>query len=107
MTTYLLLPKTEAGVYAVSTFIGFTFLGTVPPTIQVLAKHFGTAHLGTLFGLALSLHQVGGFLGAWVGGYIVAQRGDYLPAWWGNLGLCILASLSVLLIRDPKPRPSA
>ena len=65
---FLFAPKTEAVVLVFAAFIGLTYLSTVPPTAGLVAKFFGTAHMATLFGFVMLSHQIGGFLGAWLGG---------------------------------------
>ena len=64
---YLLMPKTALNVYLVAGALGFTWLATVPPTAGLVGKLFGTRYLSTLFGLTLFSHQIGAFLGAWLG----------------------------------------
>jgi predicted MFS family arabinose efflux permease len=73
---YLAAPKSAFTFYLFSVGLGFTWLATVPPTAGVVGKLFGTRYLATLFGLTLLSHQVGGFLGAYMGGIAVAQSGD-------------------------------
>ena len=67
---YLLAPKTDWTFYLFAAGLGFTWLATVPPTATIVGKLFGVRYLGTLFGLTLLSHQIGGFLGAWLGGII-------------------------------------
>src|SRR5262249_21017921 len=69
---YVLMPKTVLNVYLASAAFGATWLATVPPTAGLVGKLFGTRYLATLFGLTLLTHQVGGFLGAWLGGVAMA-----------------------------------
>ena len=65
---YLAAPKTELTFYLFAAGLGFTWLATVPPTASLVGKLFGNRYLATLFGLAVMTHQIGGFLGAWLGG---------------------------------------
>ncbi len=58
-------------------FMGLTYLSTVPPTAGLVAKLFGTGNMATLFGLVLLTHQIGGFLGAWLGGKVFTLTGSY------------------------------
>ena len=67
---FLLAPKTGGVMLLFAAAMGVTFLSTVPPTAGLVAKFFGTRHMATLFGLVLLTHQVGGFLGAWLGGRV-------------------------------------
>src|SRR4029453_4280144 len=74
--------------------LGFTWLATVPPTSGLVGKLFGTRYLSTLFGLTLLSHQVGGFLGAWLGGIALAQLGSYEWIWYADIALAGLAALA-------------
>lgn len=106
---YLLSPKTPLTFYLFAAGLGFTWLATVPPTAAIVGKLFGTRHLGTLFGLTLLSHQVGGFLGAWLGGLAVTQLGSYDWMWWADMVLAAFAALVNLPIREAPvtPRPAA
>lgn len=99
---YLLAPKTEFTFYVFAAGLGFTWLATVPPTAGIVGKLFGTRYLATLFGLTLLTHQVGGFLGAWLGGMAMAHDGNYLWMWYADIGLASAAALVNLPIREAK-----
>ena len=99
---YLLAPKTELTFYIFAMALGFTWLATVPPTAGLVGKLFGTRYLATLFGLTLLSHQIGGFLGAWLGGISMAHDGNYLWMWYADIGLAALAALVNLPIREDK-----
>ncbi len=72
---YIVMPKTALNIYIFAAALGVTWLATVPPTAGLVGKLFGTRYLATLFGLTLVSHQIGGFLGAWLGGVVlVADR---------------------------------
>jgi len=73
---YLLAPKNPLTFYIFAASLGFTWLATVPPTAGLVGKLFGTKYLATLFGLTLLTHQIGGFLGAWLGGLAMAHDGN-------------------------------
>ena len=75
---YLMAPKTEWTFYVFAVGLGLTWLATVPPTAAIVGKLFGIRYLATLFGLTLLSHQIGGFLGAYLGG-IALQRIRQLP----------------------------
>ncbi len=108
IAVYLLAPKTSLTFYAFAAALGFTWLATVPPTAGLVGKLFGTRYLGTLFGLTLLSHQIGGFLGAWLGGLVIARNRDYLWMWYADIALAIAAALINLPIRESKPiRPGA
>jgi predicted MFS family arabinose efflux permease len=101
---YLLMPKTAANVYLVAGAFGFTWLATVPPTAGIVGKLFGPRYLTTLFGLTLLSHQLGGFLGAWLGGVAVARLGSYQWVWYADIALALAAALINLPIREVAPR---
>jgi len=100
---YVLMPKTALNVYLASAAFGVTWLATVPPTAGLVGKLFGTRYLATLFGLTLLTHQVGGFLGAWLGGVAMAQLGSYAWVWYADFGLALLAAVLNLPIRERAP----
>ena len=104
---YLLMPRTEWTYYLFAAGLGFTWLATVPPTATLVSKLFGTRYLGTLFGLTLLSHQIGGFLGAWLGGLAVTQFGDFSWMWYADMALAALAALANLPIREAPVQPAA
>ncbi len=99
---YLLAPKTPLTFYIFAAALGFTWLATVPPTAGIVGKLFGTRYLATLFGLTLLTHQIGGFLGAWLGGLAMAHDGNYMWMWYADIVLAIAAAVVNLPIREPK-----
>jgi predicted MFS family arabinose efflux permease len=105
---FMLAPKTELVVLVFAAVMGLTFLSTVPPTASLVAKFFGPAHMGTLFGLVMVSHQVGGFLGAWLGGKAFDATGSYDWMWAADIALAVGAALVHLPIREAAaPRPLA
>jgi predicted MFS family arabinose efflux permease len=100
---YVLMPKTPLNVYMFAAALGFTWLATVPPTSGLVGKLFGTRYLATLFGLTLLSHQIGGFLGAWLGGIALAQTGSYDWIWYADIALALLAAAANLPIRESSP----
>jgi len=105
---YLLAPKTEITFYLFAAGLGLTWLATVPPTAGVVGKLFGTRYLGTLFGLTLLSHQIGGFFGAWLGGIAITRQGNYEWMWYADIALAASAALCNLPIREaPVGTPSA
>jgi predicted MFS family arabinose efflux permease len=104
IAVYLLSPKTELNFYIFAVTTGLTWLATVPPTAGIVGKLFGTRYLATLFGLTLMTHQVGGFLGAWLGGLAIEHSGSLLWVWLLDIALALLAALANLPIREEKPR---
>ncbi|MEO8808134.1 MAG: MFS transporter [Burkholderiaceae bacterium] len=102
---FMLAPKTEAVMLVFAAVIGLTYLSTVPPTVGLVAKMFGTAHMGTLFGLVMLGHQLGGFLGAYMGGKSFEWTGAYDWMWYADIVLAIGAALIHLPIREAKLAP--
>ncbi|HEY2676546.1 MAG TPA: MFS transporter [Steroidobacteraceae bacterium] len=100
---YLVMPKTALNVYLVAAALGVSWLATVPPTAGLVGKLFGTRYLTTLFGLTLLSHQVGGFLGAWLGGVAMATLGSYDWVWYADIALALGAALVNLPIREAAP----
>ena len=97
---FLFAPKTEAVVLIFAAVIGVTYLSTVPPTAGLVAKFFGTAHMATLFGFVMLSHQIGGFLGAWLGGKSFEWTGSYDWMWYADIVLAAGAALIHLPIRE-------
>lgn len=86
------LPVTQASLYVFAAVMGFTWLGTVPLTNGLVAQIFGVAQLGTLFSIAFLGHQVGSFLGAWLGGYVFDAFGSYQLVWWAAIAMSLAAA---------------
>ena len=101
---FMLAPKEPMTFYLFAIALGATWLATVPPTAGLTAKLFGTRYLATLFGLTLLTHQIGGFLGAWLGGIAVVRMGNYDWIWWIDAVLALLAALVNLPIEESRPR---
>jgi len=97
---YLAAPKTEWTFYAFAVGLGLTWLATVPPTAALVGKLFGFRYLATLFGLTLLSHQIGGFLGAYLGGLVFEAQGDYHWMWWADIVLSAMAALINLPIKE-------
>jgi predicted MFS family arabinose efflux permease len=100
---YVLSPPTPLTFYLFAAGLGLTWLATVPPTAGLVGKLFGPRYMGTLFGLTLFSHQIGGFLGAWVGGLVVEHFGGYTWMWYADMTLALLAAAANLPIREQKP----
>ena len=100
---YLMMPRTEWTYYLFAAGLGFTWLATVPPTAAIVGKLFGIRYLATLFGLTLLSHQIGGFLGAWLGGLAITRFGDYGWMWYADMALAAAAALVNLPIREASP----
>ena len=100
IVAYLLAPKTALTFYVFAAGLGVTWLATVPPTAGLVGKLFGIRYLGTLFGLTLFSHQIGGFFGAWLGGLAVSNYGSYDLMWYADIALAAIAALLNLPIRE-------
>ena len=98
----LLAPKTAFAIYAFATAMGVLWLSTVPLTTGLIAQVFGVRYMATLFGLVFLSHQVGSFLGVWLGGALHDRTGSYDGMWWAGVALGLLAALVHLPI-DERP----
>ena len=99
---YLAMPREPWVFYVFAVGLGLTWLATVPPTAGIVGKLFGVRYLGTLFGLTLLSHQIGGFLGA----LAITRFGNYHWMWWADIVLALLAAVVNLPIREAKVRPA-
>jgi len=97
---FFVLPKTDTSVVIFAAVMGLTWLGTVPLTSGLVAKVFGTRHLGTLFGVCFMSHQVGSFLGAWLGGFVLDVTGSYNLIWAATAILGAVAAALHFPIND-------
>lgn len=104
---FLFAPKTTLTFMIFGVLIGFTYLATVPPTVGLVGKLHGMRFLATLFGIVMLSHQVGGFLGAWLGGYMFERTGSYDWLWYIDIMLAVGAALIHMPIKEaPKLRPA-
>jgi predicted MFS family arabinose efflux permease len=104
---FVLAPKTPLVMLVFAAVMGVTFLSTVPPTAGLVARFFGPANMGTLFGLVMVTHQVGGFLGAWLGGKTFELTGSFNWIWYADIVLAIGAALLHLPIKEAQPAAQA
>ncbi len=102
VVAFLLAPKTGPVMLTFAAFMGLTFLSTVPPTAGLVTKFFGTANLATLFGLVMLVHQLGGFLGAYLGGKVFDATGSFDLIWYIDIALAVGAALIHLPIREAR-----
>lgn len=93
VTVFLLLPQTGTSVIIFASVMGILWLSTVPPTNALVAIMFGTRYLGMLGGIVFFSHQVGSFLGVWLGGYLYDVFASYDPVWWLGVALGLFAAI--------------
>ena len=107
IVAFLLLPLSPATVYVFASVMGLLWLSTVPPTNAVVAQIFGVQYLSMLGGFVFLSHQVGSFLGVWLGGRLFDATGSYDIVWWIAVALGGFAALANIPVRDaPIPRPA-
>ena len=105
---FIALPLSPLSVYLFASTIGFLWLGTVPVTSGLIAQVFGVKYFSTLTGIAFLFHQVGSFIGVWIGGYLFDATGSYHMVWILTIALGVLAALVNLPINDRQiVRPAA
>ena len=97
---FLISPKDLVSVLIFSIALGFTYFSVIPATAGLVGKMFGPKFMATLFGFALFSHQIGGFLGAYLGGYFFSISGDYTTVWLLDASLAIFAALIHLPIKE-------
>lgn len=100
ISVFLLVPISPLSVYIFAAMMGLLWLSTVPPTNAVVAQIFGVQHLSMLAGFIFFSHQIGSFLGVWLGGYLYDRTGSYDIVWYITIGLGIFAGLINLPIRE-------
>src|ERR687897_1242225 len=101
---FITLPPTPTVVLGFAAAIGVLWLSTVPLTSGLVAVMFGTRYLGALFGIVFLSHQVGAFLGVWLGGLAIEQTGSFMPVWWAGIVLAIVAAgLHWPIVERPAP----
>jgi MFS family permease len=97
---FLWAPLTPASVYLFSSVMGLLWLSTVPPTNAVIAQIFGVQYMSMLGGFVFLSHQIGSFLGVWLGGRLFDSYGSYMPVWWIAVALGVFAALVNLPVRE-------
>ncbi len=97
---FLIVPLSPASVYVFSAVMGLLWLSTVPVTNAAVAQIFGVAHLSMLSGFVFFSHQIGSFMGVWLGGYLYDRTGSYDIVWYIAIALGVLAALVNLPIKE-------
>ena len=100
ITIFLLVPLTPISVYLFAAAMGLLWLSTIPPTNAVIAQIFGVQYLSMLGGFVFLSHQVGSFLGAWLGGRLYDMTGSYNVVWWIAVALGVFAGIVNLPVRE-------
>jgi MFS family permease len=112
ITVFILLPPTPLTCILFGITIGLLWLSTVPPTSSLVMLMFGTKYMAMLYGFAFFSHQVGGFLGVWLGGVLYEAYGNYSLVWWLSVALGLASAAINLPIverpveRTPVPQPA-
>ena len=108
IVAFISFPVTAFSAIVFGAATGLTWLSTVPPTSALVAVMFGTRWFATLYGFAFVSHQVGGFLGVWLGGIVFEKFGSYTPIWWLSVLFGLLSALINLpIVEQPVARPLA
>lgn len=111
IVVFLVAPLSEASVLIFGASLGLLWLGTVPLTSGLVAQIFGPAYMSMLYGVVFLSHQVGSFLGVWLGGRVFDATGSYDPVWWAAIALGVVAALLHWPIADRPlaraPQPAA
>lgn len=100
ITAFILAPLTPMSVYLFAATMGLLWLSTVPPTTAAVASIFGIQHLSMLGGFVFFSHQIGSFLGVWLGGYLYDRTGSYDVVWMITIALGVFAGLVNLPVKE-------
>jgi predicted MFS family arabinose efflux permease len=111
IVAFVLLPLTPMSVYVFASVMGVLWLSTVPPTNAIVAQIFGVQYMSMLGGFVFLSHQIGSFLGVWLGGKLYDATGSYDVVWWIAVGLSAMAVAANLPVREtaihrPAPQPA-
>ncbi|WP_449254774.1 MFS transporter [Bosea sp. (in: a-proteobacteria)] len=108
IAAFILIPASPLTALTFGVVIGLFWLSTVPPTSSLVMLMFGTKYMAMLYGFAFFSHQVGGFLGVWLGGVLYESMGNYQFVWWLSVALGIASALINLpIVERPVERPQA
>ena len=100
ISLFLIAPLTPSSVYVFSSVMGLLWLSTIPPTNATVAQIFGVAHLSMLSGFVFFSHQIGSFMGVWLGGFLYDRTGSYDVVWYISIALGIFAGLINLPVKE-------
>lgn len=99
---FLMSSKSAPAVFVYAAFLGLTGAATVPPVSGLISRRFGAGRIASLYGFVFFIHQIGGFLGAWLGGVCYQYTGSYVPIWTADMVLAAIAAAACFAIRDGK-----
>jgi MFS family permease len=102
VTAFILMPITPMSTIIFTASMGFLWLSTVPLTMGLVTVMFGTRYMATLYGFVFLSHQIGSFLGVWLGGKLYDIYGSYDPVWWMGVALGLFAAIVHLPIREKR-----
>ncbi|MDP3833232.1 MAG: MFS transporter, partial [Hydrogenophaga sp.] len=100
ISVFLIVPLSPMSVYVFASVMGLLWLSTIPPTNAVVAQIFGVAHMSMLGGFVFFSHQIGSFLGVWLGGVLYDRTGSYDIVWYISIALGVFAGLVNLPVRE-------
>jgi MFS family permease len=103
---FIALPMTPMTVLIFSAVMGALWLATVPLTSGLVAHIYGLRYMGTLYGFVFLSHQIGGFMGVWLGGKMYDLTGDYTLVWWIGVGVGLFSSIVHLPVREAPWAPA-
>ncbi|WP_288943680.1 MFS transporter [uncultured Roseovarius sp.] len=102
---FIMVPMTPATVLLFSVSMGALWLATVPLTSGLIAHIYGLRYMGTLYGIVFFSHQVGSFMGVWLGGRMYDMYGDYTMVWWVGVGVGAFSALVHLPVKEKRDLP--
>jgi len=103
VAAFIALPASQPLLLAFALWMGLTYMATLPLTTGILTRRYGARNLAVLFGITMAMHQVGSFLGVWLGGVEFEASGAYRWTWLGDILLATAAALVHLPLRDEQP----
>ena len=102
---FIAVPITPTSVITFSVVMGSLWLATVPLTSGLVAHIYGLRYMGTLYGIVFFSHQLGSFLGVWLGGRLYDAYGSYTTVWWVGVGIGAFSAIVHLPIRENRSTP--